>query len=42
MLSDTYTVIKGNPLEDISILCDKSNIVHVYKGGKPVPRLNLD
>ena len=35
-------VVDGNPLEDISILCDKSNILHVYKGGKPVPRLNLD
>ena len=35
-------VVKGDPLMDINILCDKSNIVSVYKGGTNVPRLNLD
>jgi len=40
-LSDTYIVLKGNPLEDSSILFDKANILQVYKGGKLVPRLNL-
>ena len=34
-------VVKGDPLKNISILCDKSNIVGVYKSGTNVPRLNL-
>jgi imidazolonepropionase-like amidohydrolase len=34
-------VVDGNPLENISILCDKANILKVFKGGKAIPRLNL-
>jgi len=33
-------VVNEDPLKDIKVLCDKSNIVKVYKGGKEVPRLN--
>ncbi|UCC38577.1 MAG: amidohydrolase family protein [Candidatus Aminicenantes bacterium] len=35
-------VVNGDPLTDISILCDKSNIISVYKSGRKVPRLNLE
>jgi len=35
-------VVDGNPLDDISILCDKANILNVFKGGKQIPRLNID
>ena len=32
-------VVEGNPLEDITILKDKTKIVTIYKGGREVPRL---
>jgi len=35
-------VVDGDPLKDISILQDRKNIIKVYKGGKEVPRLNLN
>lgn len=34
-------IVKGDPLKDIRILRDKTNIVTILKGGVPVPRLNL-
>lgn len=34
-------VVDGDPIEDISVLKDKSRITAVYKGGQPVPRLPL-
>jgi len=33
-------VVDGDPLQDISILRDRQNILMVYKGGREVPRLN--
>jgi len=33
-------VVNGDPLKDIRVLCDKTNIVKIYKGGEEVPRLN--
>ena len=32
-------IVNGNPLQDISILRSKRNIVSIYKGGNKVPRL---
>ena len=34
-------IVNGDPLKDIRILRDKSNIATILKGGVPVPRLNL-
>ena len=34
-------IVKGDPLKNIGILRDKSNISAIYKGGKKVPRLNI-
>ena len=33
-------VVDGDPLQDISILRDRQNILMVYKGGREVPRLS--
>jgi len=32
-------VVNGDPLQNISVLRNKSNIIYVYKGGRKVPRL---
>lgn len=34
-------VVDGDPLQDIAILCTRANISRVFKGGTPMPRLNL-
>ena len=34
-------VVDGNPLDDITILRDKTKISEIYKAGKQVPRLPL-
>ena len=33
-------VVDGDPLQDIAVLRDKTNIIRVFKGGAQVPRLN--
>jgi imidazolonepropionase-like amidohydrolase len=32
-------VVDGDPLEDITVLRNRKNILKVYKGGNEVPRL---
>jgi len=32
-------IVNGNPIKNISILCDKENIEKIYKSGEEVPRL---
>ncbi len=34
-------IVDGDPLKDITILQDPKKILHIFKDGKPVPRLNL-
>ncbi len=33
-------VVEGDPLQDITLLQDRKNILNVFKGGQEVPRLN--
>ena len=35
-------VVKGDPLQNISILGHRSNILYIYKSGKRIPRLIID